>query len=210
MNGGVWERGRSGVPGRRPDHVPGPGGRLTVRAEREDRAVSDGAEVVVCRVGAEAIPVLGPLWKSLHDHRVEVAPHLRELGPVRDAQHSWRLRAALYQEWLAEPDAFVSLAEHDQTAVGYALVRMHGPDESWQTGSRIAELETMAILPGHRGLGIGTLLIGAVYEELRRIGVQQLGVSVLSTNKDAIRFYQRLSLLPYCVSYLGNIPPATG
>lgn len=56
--------------------------------------------------------------------------------------------------------------------------------------------------------GVGTLLIGAVYTELRRLGVQQLGLSVLSTSRDAIRFYERLGLLPYCVSYLGNIPPA--
>ncbi len=119
------------------------------------------------------------------------------------------MRAALYQQWLTEIDAFVMLAKQDQTAVGYAMVRMHGPDESWQTGSRIAELETMAVLPSQRGHGLGTLLIGAVYAELRRIGVHQLGLSVLSTSKDAIRFYERLGLLPYCVSYLGNIPPTT-
>ena len=119
------------------------------------------------------------------------------------------MRAALYQRWLTEPDAFLMLAEHDQTAVGYAMVRMHPPDESWQTGPRIAELETMAVLPSQRGRGIGTLLIGAIYTELRRIDVRQLGLSVLSTSTDAIRFYERLGLLPYCVSYLGNIPLAS-
>jgi ribosomal protein S18 acetylase RimI-like enzyme len=181
---------------------------VTIRAERNDPPVSSGGEIVIRRAGAEVIPVLEPLWVSLHFHRVKVAPHLRELGPVRDSQDSWKVRAALYQEWLTEPDAFVMLAEHNQTAVGYAMVRMHGPDESWQTGARIAELETMAVLPSRRGRGVGTLLIGAVHAELRRLGVQQLGLSVLSTSMDAIRFYERLGLLPYCVSYLGNIPPA--
>jgi ribosomal protein S18 acetylase RimI-like enzyme len=172
------------------------------------RRVSSGGEVVISRAGAEAIPVLEPLWVCLHNHRVEVAPHLGALGPVRNPRDSWKVRAALYQTWLTEPDAFVMLAEQHQAAVGYAMVRMHGPDESWRTGSRIGELETMAVLPNQRGHGVGTLLIGAVYSELRRIGVQHLGLSVLSTSKDAIRFYERLGLLPYCVSYLGNIPPA--
>jgi GNAT superfamily N-acetyltransferase len=165
--------------------------------------------MVIRRVGAEAIPVLRPLWESLHGHHVQVASHMQRLGPARSAADSWAVRAALYEEWLSEPDAFALLAEQDKTAVGYALVHMRGEEESWETGARIAELETLAVLPGHRGLGTGRQLIAAVYEELRGIGVGQLGVSVIFTNDDAIRFYERLGLLPFCVSYIGNIPPAS-
>lgn len=152
--------------------------------------------------------MLRPLWESLHDHHVEVASHLRQLAPVRTAQESWSLRQALYERWLAEPDAFVMLAERNETPVGYALVHMRGEEESWHTGARIAELETLAVLPGHRGTGTGAQLINAVYEELQRLGIGQLGVSVISANADAIRFYERLGLLPFCVSYLGNVPSA--
>jgi len=163
--------------------------------------------VMIRRAGAEAIATLQPLWISLHDHHVAVAPHLRELGPVRGAAGSWTVRSALYEEWLAEPDAFVMVAEVDGIAVGYALAHMRGEEESWQTGPRIAELETLAVLPGQRGNGIGRRLVDAVHAELRRLGVAQLGVSVISANADAIRFYERLGLLPFCVSYLGNVPP---
>lgn len=164
--------------------------------------------IVIRRAGVEAIPQLRPLWESLHEHHVQVAEHLQRLGPARPAADSWRVREALYAEWLTEPDAFVMLAEEDGTAVGYALVHMRGEEESWETGSRIGELETLALLPGHRGLGTGAQLIAAVYDELRRIGVGQLGVGIISTNHDAIRFYERLGLLPFSVSYIGNIPPA--
>ena len=165
--------------------------------------------VEIRRAGREAIPALRPLWESLHAHHVDVAPHLHQLGPTRPASESWRVRKALYQEWLAEPDAFVMLAEADGSPVGYALVHLRGTEESWQTGPRIAELETLAVLPGHRRGGIGRRLIDAVYDELRALGISQLGVSVISTNTDAVRFYDRLGLLPFCVSYLGNIPPAS-
>ncbi len=163
---------------------------------------------MIRRVGQEEIPLLRPLWESLHEQHVEVAPHLQQLGSIRTAADSWKIRAELYEEWLAESDAFVMLAEQNGIPVGYALVHMRGEEESWRTGERIAELETLAVLPGHRGRGTGTLLILAVYEELRRVGVGQLGVSVIATNKNAIRFYERLGLLPFCVSYIGNIPPA--
>lgn len=152
--------------------------------------------------------MLRPLWQSLHDHHVRVAPHLRQLGEVRRADASWAVRAELYEEWLAEPDAFVMLAEDGGHAVGYALVHMRGPEESWQTGERIAELETLAVLPDYRGCGIGTRLIEGAYARLRGLRIAQLGVSVISSNADALRFYERLGLLPFCVSYLGNIPDA--
>jgi hypothetical protein len=97
--------------------------------------------VMIRRAGAEAIATLQPLWISLHDHHVAVAIHLRELGPVRRAEESWRVRSTLHEEWLAEPDAFVMVAEIDGSAVGYALVHMRGEEESWQTG-------LLRLLPG--------------------------------------------------------------
>jgi ribosomal protein S18 acetylase RimI-like enzyme len=169
---------------------------------------TSAAQPVIRRVGLEQLTRLRPLWESLHEHHVRVAPHLEQLGPVRSAAQSWRVRSALYRQWLAEPDAFALLAEADGVAVGYALVHMRGEEESWRTGARIAELETLAVMPRYRGRGIGTALIGAVHAELRRIGVAQLGVSVIATNRDAIRFYERLGLLSFCVSYIGTVAPA--
>jgi hypothetical protein len=36
-----------------------------------------------------------------------------------------------------------------------SLIRVHmrGPEETWATKERIAELETLTVLPGHRGRG---------------------------------------------------------
>lgn len=84
---------------------------------------------------------------------------------------------------------------------------MRGPEETWATGKRIAELETLTVLRAHRGKGVGGALVKAVYQELNRIGVGHLGVGVIAANRDAIRFYERLGLLPFLVTYIGPVPP---
>ena len=162
--------------------------------------------VTIVRAGAERIAELQPLWESLHGHHAQVAPHLAELGPIRAREDSWAIRRALYEEWLAEPDAFVLIAEAAGAPVGYALVHMRGPEETWATGDRIAELETLAVLPDHRGGGIGMELMEAVYAELKRVGVKHMAVSVIASNEEAIRFYDRLGMLPFLVSYIGEVP----
>lgn len=166
----------------------------------------DGVSIV--RGGAERIDDLQPLWESLHHHHAAVAPELEQLGERRSAAESWVVRRNLYRRLLAEPDAFVFFAEAKLEPVGYALVHMRGPEETWATGERIAELETLAVLPAHRGKGVGRVLVQAVFGELRRLGVTEFGVAVIAANADAIRFYERLGLLPFTSSYLGRVPLA--
>jgi hypothetical protein len=89
------------------------------------RALSDEG-IIVVRAGSERIGDLQPLWESLHEHHAAVAPHLTDLGPVRSPRDSWEVRRELYEEWLAEPDAFVLIAQDDQRAVGYAVIHMRG------------------------------------------------------------------------------------
>ena len=60
--------------------------------------------------------------------------------------------------------------------------------------------------PAHRGQGIGRALVDKVYRELDRIGVGQLGVGVIASNTEAIRFYEWLDLLPFLVNYIGPVP----
>jgi ribosomal protein S18 acetylase RimI-like enzyme len=161
----------------------------------------------IVRAGAERLEDLRPLWQSLHDHHAEVAPELVSVGSIRSGAESWAVRRALYEGWLAEPDAFALIAEADPGPVGYALVHMRGPEETWATGNRIAELETLTVLPSHRGRGVGSALVNAVFRELNAIGVLHLAVSVIASNTAAVRFYERLGLIPFLVSYFGPVRP---
>ena len=159
----------------------------------------------IVRAGIERIDDLQPLWESLHDHHATVAPHLEQLGPVRTPDQSWAVRRELYEEWLSEPDAFVLLVEVNREPIGYALVHLRGPEETWTTGDRIGVLETLAVLPDERGRGVGTALFERIYAELRTLGVKELQVAVISKNAEALRFYERHGLLPFTVSYMGRV-----
>ena len=160
------------------------------------------------RAGAERIPDLQPLWESLSRHHAEVAPELAVLGEVRPEADSWAVRRQLYEEWFRDPDAFALIAESDGEPVGYAMVQLRGPEETWATGDRVAQLETLTVLPGHRGQGIGSALVERMHEELRRVGASHFVVSVIASNADAVRFYERLGLTTFLITYAGPVQAA--
>ena len=159
-----------------------------------------GAEIE--RVGWESVDRLAPLWESLRLHHVGVVPDLAQ----QPAARSGEVRRALAGRGRRDPDAFVLVARVDGADVGYALVALHdGPDDTWVTGDRIAEVETLAVLPEVRGQGIGTALLDRVDAELARIGVRDLRIAVVPANADALRFYERRGLRPF-LTVLGRFP----
>jgi ribosomal protein S18 acetylase RimI-like enzyme len=133
---------------------------------------------------------LEPLWLALFDHHANV----RVKGvPVIDRALSWPRRRALYERVLPTPDAFVLIARRQGRPVGYVLAHVHddGPDDTWPTGERIAEIESLAVLPEERGAGLGTLLLDVAEERLAAAGVRDLRLVVLTGNEAAQRFYER-------------------
>jgi ribosomal protein S18 acetylase RimI-like enzyme len=146
-------------------------------------------DLVIVRGGPERIPDLEPLWLALRDHHHSVTA---DWGPVHDDTTSWDRRRRAYERWLREPDAFVLVAEQDGRAVGYALVRVSGPSPTWAGLERSGEIETLSVLPGARGRGIGAALLEAVDAELDRIGVAETVLTVVEPNVGARRFYERL------------------
>ena len=162
------------------------------------------------RVGAERVDDLEPLARSLHAHHLTVDPAIPGIAP-RDEDGWWAIRRERYVRWLAEPDAFALFAstEGDASPVGYAVVSIHVADDSHRTGPRFAELQSLAVLDGHRGSGIGSALLRAVYSELRGLGIEELAIGVLATNHDAMRLYEREGFKPWVVITLGKVPPAS-
>ena len=163
----------------------------------------------ISNVGGERVDDFEPLARSLHAHHLTVDPAIPGIPP-RDEDGWWTIRRERYAQWLAEPDAFALLAsvEGDPTPVGYAVVSIHGPDDSHRTGPRFAELQSLAVLEGSRGAGIGSALLHRVYEELRRLDIGELAIGVLATNHEAMRLYEREGFTPWVVTTLGKVPPA--
>ena len=154
--------------------------------------------VTITRAGTDALDRLEPLWLLLHRHHQAVGGEA--LGPYVDDTTSWRERRALYTDFLAK-DGFALLAERDGKLIGYAMVAVlpvtdtQMPD-TWRTGERIAEIETLSVVPQARGAGVGSALLDRIDEELEAAAIDDVLVGAFVSNADAIRLYQRRGFRP--------------
>jgi RimJ/RimL family protein N-acetyltransferase len=152
------------------------------------------------------LDLLEPLWNALQEHHVEVTPQLGPRTPKRSLAEAWRIRRAKYERWLGDPDAFFVLAEIDGAPAGYAFVTVGMPYASWDAGERLAELETLSVLPEHRGVGVGATLLDAVWDRLAELGVETMQIVTTSTNTGAKRFYDRRGFSSSFDVYYGRAP----
>jgi ribosomal protein S18 acetylase RimI-like enzyme len=151
---------------------------------------------------------LGPLWAGVHaQHQVSMP----ELAPYVTDAESWAARRAMYAELLAKPDTILLLHEdEDGELIGYGLAHVMATDgtwlaDTWRRGTRIGEIESLAVAPAHRGLGIGTALLAALHSSLAEVGVEDLILGVLAGNVAAQRLYARHGYRPTWL-YLSRSP----
>ena len=154
--------------------------------------------LIITRAGAEALDRLRPLWLALHHHHQRVGGE--RLGPYVDDDASWRARRALYEEFLAG-GGFALLAEDGDALVGYAMVAIKTSaetefDDTWVSGERVGEIETLVVAPEARGGGVGSALLDAVDAELAAAGIEDVLIAAFVTNVDAIRLYERRGFRP--------------
>lgn len=154
--------------------------------------------VTLARGSAADLPALEPLWVSVHHRHADSMP---ELAPYVSDAATWAARRALYDELVAKPGTVLVLARAGDELVGYGLAHVMPPAETWigdtwATGERIGEIESVAVLPGHRGQGIGTRLLDELETALAADGVEDLILGVLPGNAAAIRLYERRGYRP--------------
>jgi len=158
--------------------------------------MSDGWQV---RPGSpDDLDSLAPLWIAVHHQHVASMP---ELAPYVSDEETWRERRALYAQLLAKPDTLLLLATAGDSLIGYGLAHVMAVDETWipdtwRTGDRIGELESLSVLPGYRGSGIGSELLDRLEVHLRDRGATDLVLGALPGNHDAIRLYERRGYRP--------------
>jgi ribosomal protein S18 acetylase RimI-like enzyme len=147
---------------------------------------------------AQDLHLIEPLWVAVHHRHAETMP---QLAPYVSDAETWRVRRALYEELLAKPDTLLLLAFVDETPVGYGLAHVMSvgdtwiPD-TWATGSRIGEIESLSVLPQYRGSGLGSEFLDRLEEHLYGHGAHDLILGALPGNTDAIRLYERKGYQP--------------
>jgi GNAT superfamily N-acetyltransferase len=153
--------------------------------------------------GPGELDLLEPLWNALQMHHAKVLPALAGGAPPRPAAISWERRRVKYQSWLEDPETFFLLAEDEDEAVGYAFVTVGPAYAGWQTG-RLAGLETLSVLSGHRGRQVGGQLLEAAWERLAELGIDEMAITTAITNVDSHRFYERHGFRQAFVIYHGK------
>jgi ribosomal protein S18 acetylase RimI-like enzyme len=144
-----------------------------------------------------SLDLLRPLWLCLHRHHQTIAPNL---GPYVDDDTSWAMRRGFYADCLLHDGSFGLLAYSGEDLVGYALVLVKATSamwrDTWVTGERIAELETLVVAPEQRGKGVGALLLDRVESELDRSDVKDMIIGALPTNTEVLEMYRRRGFEP--------------
>ncbi|HOQ99329.1 MAG TPA: GNAT family N-acetyltransferase [Anaerolineae bacterium] len=100
---------------------------------------------------------------------------------------------AYIEELLRDPQALVLLAELDGRAAGcvVALLRSRPPLPFFVPAS-IVIVDSLAVDPAHRRLGIGRALLAEVDAWARQNGASSVELNVYEFNEDAIAFYRAL------------------
>ena len=143
---------------------------------------------------------LGELWLALFDHHVSTGAAGM---PTRPRAGSWPQRRDHYLDTVAgSPHASLWVVLEHRDPVGYAL-----SFEDTLDGERVEVLETLSLLPGTRGKGLGAELLRLVEEDARTRGVARVAIDVMGGNHSAMRFYERAEYRPYSVTWMRSLPP---
>jgi ribosomal protein S18 acetylase RimI-like enzyme len=85
--------------------------------------------------------------------------------------------------------------------MGYLIAQVRPAEETWvadtwMTGDRVGEIESVSVSAAYRGRGVGTALLDEAESRLAAIGVRDMVIGVVAGNHDAERLYQRRGYVP--------------
>jgi ribosomal protein S18 acetylase RimI-like enzyme len=159
----------------------------------------------ILRADRSRIDELEPLFRAMHEHHRSGRPRAGEVFAIRTSVEAWARRRAHYEGLFDAGRAQLLLAEEEGRVVGYAMVAEIG-GQATLVADRMAELESLSVLPAERGRGVGRALVQEVHELLRERGIGDLMLYVMDGNASALAFYERLGLRPYMNVLVGKVP----
>lgn len=163
-------------------------------------------KVGVTAVAISDVPSLSALWKEMVEHHRGL---VGDVWPVRGGEPSWELRRAQYVAWLRDGTGFLFIARVEESAepVGYLACRLLPEGPTFDLGEIRGEVDSLVIAETARGRGIGTALLEACRDELRRRGARYWSIGVVDANARAIELYERLGFRAFTRSLLAALEP---
>jgi GNAT superfamily N-acetyltransferase len=115
-------------------------------------------------------------------------PHYLEVASVYGDGGPEALHRAL-ELFIEKPElGFVWMARDGDEVVGCCVVCFA---ISTSRGAIVAKLDDVNVRPGLEGRGVGSAMLAALKDELRRIGVERIDTASHFDNPGARRFYER-------------------
>jgi ribosomal protein S18 acetylase RimI-like enzyme len=139
-----------------------------------------------------------------------VEHHRRVVGnqwPVLAADVAWERRREQYTAWLTEGSGVIFIAHADgyDAPIGYLACRLLPAGPTFDLGVFHGEVDSLITAEPVRGQGVGTALLSACRDELRRRGARYWSIGVVEANRDVIELYQRLGFHPFVRTMLAAL-----
>jgi GNAT superfamily N-acetyltransferase len=99
-------------------------------------------------------------------------------------------------EGIKEGQAEVLIAQKGKEPVGF-LFLTYPTSERYQTSIKFAVIHDMYVKPAYRKKGIGTRLIKEGIKTIKKKGIKNIRLSVLSENAEAVQFYEKFGFKVY-------------
>lgn len=100
-------------------------------------------------------------------------------------------RQLMWARQLEDTSQRIVVAERNGAIVGFSSV---GPSRDEDRSPGTAEVYTIYLLEGSKGIGIGPALWASSFETLTELGYSEVTLWVLDTNERARRFYTKMGL----------------
>jgi GNAT superfamily N-acetyltransferase len=167
-------------------------------------------EVQIVEAGVERLDDLESLARAMHEYNAEVGSEVSPVVSFRPVEDFWQRRRIEFERWMRADEAWLLIAEHEGSPVGFAFCRICDSDWSFATNGRMGELEALSVEPELRRWGIGSLLMERVEELLAAAGVDYIALALIAGNEDALRFYKRWGMAPSHVRCIGKTLRGSG
>ncbi len=97
---------------------------------------------------------------------------------------------------LADPEIIVAVAETGGELIGCGYAKITAAKPFYNI-SKQGYLGMMFIVPGYRGLSVNHLIISYLTAELKQKGITELILEVFSSNRPAIKAYEKAGFEPH-------------
>lgn len=148
--------------------------------------MSDDAVITIRRAALADLATIGRLGALLVREHYDFDP-LRFIPATAQTESGY---ASFIGTQLNEPHVVVLVAERGGTVVGYTYAAIEGPDWMSLRGPA-GVLNDIVVDPGHRGRGVGRLLLDATLAELANQGAPRAVLSTAEKNETAQRLFAR-------------------